>query len=382
MARLFFNSVRPNQECPESVKEALLEHQYDYIKPIGKGGFSTVHLVHSKRYNTDFVCKVESGTAKQTNETELRTLLNLAHPNIISLYEYFYDKTNSLLLIILEYCPGGSLDDLLKDLRKKNLINNTQLLIPRETLYEYCSQVVKALKYCHSRGVAHRDIKPANLLLDKNGRIKLADFGLASKLDPNDKNGKVLRVGSKPYLSPEIINGSNFDPFKSDIWALGVTFYELASGKLPWNFDTEKDIITSISLGIDNFRECKCSKELITAMRSMLCYCESKRCSIFDLSTLPIFDDHKPTCNLPKIKIAGSNSISSGMWKNVKRNNPARKLLSSNSASDVEDSIENVSNPNLLSSTKTFLLKRQKPTFKIPRVASITLANVLSTINE
>jgi serine/threonine protein kinase len=98
-----------------------------------------------------------------------------------------------------------------------------------------------AINACHSSSIAHRDVKLSNILMDKCGRAKLADFGLATT-QPIVNSSEVIQ-GSLPYMAPEIIRGQAVDPRISDMWALGVTLYELAAGKLPWKADDIKNDI-------------------------------------------------------------------------------------------------------------------------------------------
>lgn len=108
-----------------------------------------------------------------------------------------------------------------------------------DELIPVCTQVIYALKHCHNKGVVHRDLKPSNIFIDKYQRPKLADFGLASLYEEGEF--MEIFVGSKAFIPPEIYNRKPYDAAKADVWSLGVTFYYLAAGKLPWNMtDTHK----------------------------------------------------------------------------------------------------------------------------------------------
>ncbi|OHS94802.1 CAMK family protein kinase [Tritrichomonas foetus] len=108
-----------------------------------------------------------------------------------------------------------------------------------------CYDIALGLKYCHSMSFAHRDIKAQNMLFDQNDRIKIADFGLSEFL-PNNSAKISKHEGSLYYLSPEIINKSNFSPIKSDIWAFGVLLYRVFTGHYPFFGKTKNDVIKSI----------------------------------------------------------------------------------------------------------------------------------------
>lgn len=224
------------------IKETLNAHMYAYEHPLGRGGFASVHLVKSQRYNVPFCVKVSArphDLDADGKSNEVETLFSLTAPCIIRMYEYFTDK--EYLYVVLEYCPGGSLDDAIK--------KNGRLVGDR--LVQLCRESAWALKACHDRHIAHRDIKPANLLLDQYDRLKLADFGLSQVLN----EGQLMRqrAGSRPYMAPEILHNQPYDPFKADVWALGVTWYVLMMGRLPWAMGSQRELELAISVGMVDF---------------------------------------------------------------------------------------------------------------------------------
>ena len=150
------------------VKKTLLEHNYEFREQIGEGGYGTVFLVWSTKYNELFVAKKIPIKATERVTSEVEVLMNLQHTNIINLYEYWVYSNN--LYIIFEYCPNGSLKDVIKATRPLN---------PKQ-LWLACRDIASAIEFCHANNIVHRDIKAANLLVDKYNRIKLADFGLST----------------------------------------------------------------------------------------------------------------------------------------------------------------------------------------------------------
>ncbi|OHT15751.1 CAMK family protein kinase [Tritrichomonas foetus] len=152
--------------------------------------------------------------------SEINALVRLNHPNIIKLYDSF--EENDHLFMILQLCENGTLSSIIKNSRGID----PQLLVP------FMKQILSAVAFCHSQKIAHRDIKPANVFLDGYTRPLLADFGFATIIQ-NDALTKKF-CGSFPYRSPENLQQLPHDAFKSDIWALGVTFYEMATGGSPW----------------------------------------------------------------------------------------------------------------------------------------------------
>ncbi|KAH0785356.1 CAMK family protein kinase [Histomonas meleagridis] len=264
------------------IQEILPEHHYHFTRAIGVGGFGSVFLVRSDKYNQDFCIKriKQKEPAFDQTKNEAETLIRLCHPNIISMYEFFFDETRTYLYIVLEYCKGGSLKDLVQ---KEGPIKPPKL-------YSYCYQIMNALFHCHEQNVAHRDIKPANILLDSYGRTKLADFGLSKKFE----KGEVLKscAGSRPFMAPEIINGQNNDPFLADIWSLGITFYTIAFGKLPWKVHDVDEMENAISLGIFTFPS-YAEPGFCQLIRSMTAVNPKKREPLAKLLRSPIFDSIK-----------------------------------------------------------------------------------------
>jgi len=136
--------------------------------------------------------------------------------------------------LIMEYCPGGSLADLLDKRRK----------IPEDEARRLFLELVNAVEYVHSFHYYHRDIKLANILLDKQGHVKLADFGLGVFKSEGRKLSKFC--GSPAYLAPEIIRGDDYDGAAIDIWCLGIVLYAMVCGECPFkgsNFNALKNKI-------------------------------------------------------------------------------------------------------------------------------------------
>ena len=301
---------RPNQTEPpafdlELMKQTLASHCYEYKKRLGKGSFATVHLVNSTRYGCDFAVKV-SVKPPDLNEkeasSEIETLTTLAHCYVIRIYEYFTDA--KYIYMVLEYCEGGSLDDLV---RNRGALSGPSLI-------QACRQSCLALKACHDRHVAHRDIKPANLLLDQYGRVKLADFGLSTPC----LGGKLIKqqMGSRAFMAPEIIAREAYDPFKADIWALGVTFYVLVMGKLPWCSESMKELELAISIGMVDFGRGSFDTDLAKVIRAMLTI-DARRRPDIDwvlaqevLSTPPMIAAKRFSSVVPRLKqVRGASTL-------------------------------------------------------------------------
>lgn len=220
------------------VKEVLLKHQYNFIRKIGEGAFATVFLAESLKYaNNNFVVKrvdfrSSPGLMEKDIDPEIESLMHLHHPNIIAMYDFFRD--DQALYIVFQYCPEGSLKDKLEEHGP----------LDTSCLCNFGKQILNALNECHKNNIAHRDIKPANILVDSYGRAQLADFGLAQSFSQGAKTHAV--AGSIAFMAPEMLSDDNYDPFKTDIWALGVTFYNLSTGTFPWKLKNRNTLEESI----------------------------------------------------------------------------------------------------------------------------------------
>lgn len=206
---------------------------WEFKRTIGSGAYSTAFLVRSLKYGRDFCAKMT-----QVDETffdckggpkdpELNALLSLDNPNVIRVYDYF--RIDNLFFLVLELCESGNLAEKIKETGP----------VSADVIGVLLSDILNGLVACHEHHIAHRDIKPHNIFLDRYGHAKVADFGLSSYLNPNQL--VTTQCGSPFYAAPEIFGNSAYDPFKADVWSLGVTIYQAAVGRVPWseNVDLE-----------------------------------------------------------------------------------------------------------------------------------------------
>ena len=202
-------------------------------KSIGKGGFGSVWKVRHKVTKQIFAIKVinkdsivKQNMVEQTNR-EIEIMYKLDHPHIIKLYSHFEDDEDFCL--IMQIASKGQLYSVIKRLKR----------LDQRTAAQYMRETISAIKYLHTRNppIIHRDIKPENILLDQDGRCKLADFGW-SNFDDGRKNRETY-CGTPEYLAPEMVTKSGHDE-SVDIWALGVLLFEMLTGRTPFNFTGDR----------------------------------------------------------------------------------------------------------------------------------------------
>ena len=199
----------------------LVSNRYQLKSKIAEGGFAEVWLGFDIELHRNVAIKLPKPGQVGGLEAfvaEARRVARLKHPGIVPVHDIV--KENNLIYIISEYVSGGSLKDVLAA-RKPTL---------DETISWVC-QISDALDYAHAQDIIHRDIKPANILLNANGKAMIADFGIA--LSANKKGAFAPSIGTLPYMSPEHLAGKPLDA-RSDVYSVGVLFYELLNGVLPY----------------------------------------------------------------------------------------------------------------------------------------------------
>ncbi len=225
---------------PPSIAELTeIFPQFQILSLIGKGGMGAVYQVRQRELDRIVALKIlppaigqRAGFAERFTR-EAKALAKLNHPGIVTLYEF--GQADGLYFILMEFVDGVNLRELLAHGR----------ISPREAL-AIVPQICDALQFAHDRGIIHRDIKPENILLDRLGRVKVADFGLAklagdeitcdpAGISPNDplvtEAGKLM--GTPQYMAPEQIETPSAVDHRVDIYALGVVLYQMLTGEFP-----------------------------------------------------------------------------------------------------------------------------------------------------
>ena len=273
------------------------------LKFIGKGSFGTVYLSKKDGKSGYFATKqIERSMADKPGyykyfENELRILKDLHHPNIVHLEDV--KKDDKYYYIVMEFVNGGSLTDCLKKYQMKYGKS-----FPEEIVQYLMRQIVDAIKFIHKRNIIHRDLKLDNIMVnfdndnDKNNlnmmraKVKIIDFGFATKLTPDKNNLAQTALGSPINMDPLILNvmakkGKDLKQLgyddKADIWSLGTICYELLIGKTVFNAETMNDLVQKVESG--NYHvPTSLSREMVSFLNSMLQYDGSKRLNAEELS--------------------------------------------------------------------------------------------------
>ena len=217
--------------------EQLFADRYRLERRLGVGGMATVQLAFDTRLERYVAVKLlaehlaEDASFVSRFRREALAAARLVHPNIVQVFDFGSDRHSGRQFIVMEYVDGHSCAELLRD---------NGPMPPRDAV-EILAQACRGLDYAHRNGVVHRDVKPGNLMVNTEGVVKLADFGIAKAAEQSDitKVGSVL--GTAAYLSPEQARGEPAGP-ASDLYALGVVSYQLMAGKLPYEAASLTDL--------------------------------------------------------------------------------------------------------------------------------------------
>lgn len=220
-------SPRPEPPTLDEITRAFPE--FDGFELLGRGGMGVVYKARQKKLERLVALKIlprEFGLNPNLRERflrEARALARLVHPNIVAVHDF--GESDGLCFLLLELVDGTNLREVLR----------RGPMAPREALAVVRS-LCDALQYAHDEGVVHRDIKPENVLLDRSGRVKVADFGLA-KVTGSDASAHLTAVGqvmgTPHYMAPEQIDHPRDVDSRADLFALGVVMYEMLTGTLP-----------------------------------------------------------------------------------------------------------------------------------------------------
>ncbi|MBN2385534.1 MAG: serine/threonine protein kinase [Anaerolineales bacterium] len=212
--------------------------RYHILEQLGEGGMATVYRAYDTRLERDVAVKVIRtdlfgpavlGQILKRFTVEARVLARLTHPNILHVHDF--GEQDGTPFLVMDYLPGGTLKRIPKPLAWGEA---ARLLLP----------IAHALRYAHAQGIVHRDVKPSNILVTEGGEPLLSDFGIAKILQVEETTavtGTGVGVGTPEYMAPEQWTGQAVP--QSDIYSLGVVFYELVTGRKPYMADTPAAIL-------------------------------------------------------------------------------------------------------------------------------------------
>ncbi len=208
--------------------EKALGNKYKILRRVGSGGFADVYLGEHTQLGRQVAIKIlrvaEDEEMIERFRREARAAAKLSHPNIIDIYDV--GDNQDIYYFVMKYIPGDTMSQKMR--REKKISPGTAI--------EITKQLVDALAYAHDRGVVHRDIKPANVLLDEFGKPVLMDFGIARMAFVGQLTRTGTLMGTPHYLPPEQPLGKTVDG-RSDIYSLGIMFYEMLAGRVPFHDD-------------------------------------------------------------------------------------------------------------------------------------------------
>jgi len=214
-------------------------HSYEINAHLGQGGMGNVYRATDTMLGREVALKMLHPQLTMQSQfldrfkKEARVLAQLLHPNIAVIYNFIEQGGNHFM--VMEYVEGTSLDDLLR----------TYKVLPAEFVVPVFIQALEGLQHAHRKNIFHRDIKPSNLMITADGTLKLMDFGIA-KVAGEQKMTQVNKiVGTIEFMAPELIEGKDAS-VASDIYSMGATLYELVSGKLPFESDTDFNLMQAI----------------------------------------------------------------------------------------------------------------------------------------
>lgn len=217
------------------IKGQKISDRYLIVRSIGEGGMANVYLAHDTILDRDVAIKVLRGDLSNDEkfvrrfQREALAASSLSHPNIVEMYDVGED--NGIYYIVMEYVEGKTLKQLIKKRGSLTLSEALDIML----------QLTDGISHAHDSYIIHRDLKPQNILIKDDGQIKITDFGIAMALNSTQLTQTNSVMGSVHYLPPEQALGKGAT-IRSDIYSMGILFYELLTGKLPFKGENAVEI--------------------------------------------------------------------------------------------------------------------------------------------
>ena len=214
--------------------------RYIIVSELGQGAMGVVYkaidplidrTVAIKTINLD-LSKEELDNFEQRFQREVQSAGRLSHPNIVTIYDV--GKTDGVAYMAMEFLQGKELREVL----------DSGVVLPMEKVVHIAAQVADGLAFAHEQGIVHRDIKPANIMVQKNGLVKITDFGIA-QMSSGTRTMAGVVLGSPKYMAPEQVVGQQVDG-RTDVFALGIVIYEMLTSKTPFSGDNISAIMYQV----------------------------------------------------------------------------------------------------------------------------------------
>lgn len=261
----------------------LVADRYLLVERVGSGGMGTVWRAEDKLLGRHVAVKKlripphlhddEIRTLHERTRREARSAARITHPNVIVVHDVVDDE--GLPCIVMEYIPSDTLSDVLK----------RRGALPPEEAARIGRAMASALRAAHDAGVLHRDVKPANVLLGRDGRIVLTDFGIAMESGTSSLTKSGELIGSIRYLSPERLRSGNTGPGPAaDLWALGATLYQAVEGRHPFHRDTP--IETAYAIATDAYEPLRGAGNLAPVIEGLLVKDPGQRMDVHEVERL------------------------------------------------------------------------------------------------
>jgi serine/threonine-protein kinase len=267
----------------------MISDRYEVIDKVGSGGMADVYKAKDHRLNRFVAIKVlkqeYSNDAKFVTKfrAEAQSVAGLSHPNIVNVYDV--DEDDSLNYIVMELVEGITLK---KFIEKKGKLEVTEAV-------GIAVQIAQGMEAAHDNHIIHRDIKPQNIIISKEGKVKVTDFGIAKAATSNTITSNAM--GSVHYISPEQARGGYSDE-KSDIYSLGVTMYEMLSGNVPFEGDS------TVAVALSHIQEeaaplQELDEEIPASLSKIVQKCMQKKPELRYLTAAALIADLKRAVNEP-----------------------------------------------------------------------------------
>ncbi len=241
---------------------------YRLIEQIGAGGMGVVFRAHDEQLRRDVAVKIlphssfADAASRERFRKEALAVGRLNHPNIAMAFDF--GETNGVDYLVTEYIPGVNLDE---KIGKQPL--------PQKTVLELGIQLLSGLEAAHRENVIHRDLKPGNIRLNRDGQLKILDFGLAKLTEPIDESAETANVsatvsvsGTVPYMAPELLRAEPSDA-RADIWAAGAVLYEMATGKRAFP-DKQPSLVIDAILHYDPVRPTLLNPKITPSLEAVI----------------------------------------------------------------------------------------------------------------